>query len=120
MRILSRPRDVREPSLPYSPKQLTAQDVPVQRLVLVLPIAEQSELLSPSPKSTVPAASSPNLLDPTASHTAVPADSQALNAVQSAVYADTQDAVGLIDLSSDAIWPKFEGDNQYLDWSDLK
>ena len=37
VRILSRPRDTRESSLPYQVKELTSQTVSVQRLVLVMP-----------------------------------------------------------------------------------
>ena len=46
VRVLSRPRDVREPSLPYSPKQLVGQDVPIQRLVLILPLDQQKDVPS--------------------------------------------------------------------------
>ena len=41
VRILSRPRDTRESSLPYQVKELTSQTVSVQRLVLVMPVSEQ-------------------------------------------------------------------------------
>ena len=41
VRVQCRPRDARDSTLPYHPKELISQDVPIQRLVLILPKADQ-------------------------------------------------------------------------------
>ena len=119
VKVLSRPRDIREPVLPYLSKQLVSQTVPVQRLVLVLPLAEQKLISTPpscasgpavpAPKTSDPAVSPPRVAtgpaDPTPN--LVPADTPCSTAGEAAV------TTNLVEITDEGVWPEIPSDNQF-------